>query len=85
MEADVSILSTVLLFKKDAAEYTFSPIQKLFLNTEHEHQDTNSENFFYIIYRISHSHNCHIEGNNSCPPDMAETADASQYARLYYA
>jgi hypothetical protein len=29
MEADVSILSTVLLFKKDAAEYTFFTNSKI--------------------------------------------------------
>jgi hypothetical protein len=57
---DVRILCTVS-YENDAVECTFSPIQKLLMKAEHEHQDTYGESFFYTIYRIYFSYNYQVE------------------------
>jgi hypothetical protein len=48
------------LSKKDPVDALFSPIQKLLMKLVHEHQDTYGETF-YMIYRVSFSHNYHTE------------------------
>jgi hypothetical protein len=52
------------LSKKDTAQTLFSPIWKSLMKLQHEHQDNCVKKFFYTIYRISFSHNYHIEKSN---------------------